>query len=272
MSVNRTQELCGLVSGSTVYDLAQPLEAQIPVSTNHPGFRMALLRRHGDMVRADGSSAANEIIVMGGHTGTHLDALCHVSQNGMLFGNEDAAGAQCGGRFSVHGIETIAPILCRGIMLDIPALLDVDALEPGMPITGAHLAAATMRQGVEVRAGDAVLIRSGWASYWTQPEFFLGLTKGVPGPDESTAQWLADHKVRITGAETIAYECIYPGKGHALLPVHRMLLVEKGIHIMEAMNLTELARDQVYEFLFVLTPIKVVGATGVPVRPVAVKA
>ena len=139
-----------------------------------------------------------------------------------------------------------------------------------MPITAAHLAAAADRQGIEVRAGDAVLVRSGWAAYWKQPELFLGLEQGVPGPDESAAHWLAERRAAITGAETIAYECIYPRRGHALLPVHRILLVENGIYIMEAMNLAELARDLVYEFLFVLTPIKVVGATGVPVRPLAV--
>ncbi len=272
MTANRTQELCAIAAGATVYDLAQPLEAQIPVSMNHPGFRMALLRRHGDMVRADGGSAANEMMVMGGHTGTHLDALCHVSHNGKLFGGEDASDAQCGGRLRVHGIETIAPMFCRGVMLDIPALFGVAVLEPGVPITAANLAAAADRQRIKVGAGDAVLVRSGWATYWNQPEFFLGLKQGVPGPDESAAQWLAERKVRITGAETIAYECIHPDCGHKLLPVHRILLVENGIYIMEAMNLTCLARDQVYEFLFVLTPIKVVGATGVPVRPVAVRA
>ena len=89
------------------------------------------------------------------------------------------------------------------------------------------------------------------------------MTSATPG-------WLCDRKVRLTGAETIAYECIYPECGHALLPVHRMLLVEHGIHIIEVLNLTELVTEGIHEFLFVVTPLKVVGATGVPVRPVAV--
>ena len=252
-----------------VYELAQPLESQIPVSPNHPGFKMALLRRHGDMVRADGGSASNEMIVMGGHTGTHIDALCHVSHQGLLHAGHDAAQAQRGGRFSRMGVETIAPVFCRGIMLDIPALLSVGVLPAGQPITAAHLQAAAKKQSVEVRDGDAVMVRSGWSEYWSDANKFLGLTDGVAGPDESAANWLAERKVRITGAETIAYECIPPGRGHALLPVHRILLVENGIHIVEAMNLSELAKDKVYEFLFVLIPLKVVGATGIPVRPLA---
>jgi kynurenine formamidase len=263
-------ELWSQIAGAKIYDLAQPLQQRMPVSPNHPGFRMALLRRHGDMVRPDGGSASNEMIVMGGHTGTHLDALCHVSQDGRLYGGKDAEAAQKGGLFCVHGVETIAPMLCRGVMLDIPALADVEVLAPGAPVTAEHLGAAAARQRVEIRAGDAVLIRTGWPRFWSEPEKFTGLVEGVPGPDESAAHWLAECRVRVTGAETIAYECIYPGRGHNLLPVHRILLVENGIHIIEAMDLTELANEQIWEFLFILTPLKVVGATGVPVRPVAV--
>jgi kynurenine formamidase len=77
--------------------------------------------------------------------------------------------------------------------------------------------------------------------------------------------------VRITGAETVAYEWIPAGRGHTLLPVHSMLLVAAGIHIVEAMNLEALAADRAWEFLFFLSPLKVVGATGVPVRPIAIR-
>jgi kynurenine formamidase len=262
-------KLWQLMAQAKIYDLAQPLEAQMPVSPNHPGFKLALMRRHGDMVRADGGSASNEMIMLGGHTGTHVDALCHVSHHDKLYGGVDAQAAQRGGRFSVHGVETIPITVCRGVMLDIPALKGVDALAPGTPITADDLRAAAARQNVEVQTGDAVLIRSGWPKHWKDAPLFVGHEHGVPGPDESAAHWLVEHKARITGAETIAYECIYPEIGHALLPVHRILLVENGIHIIEVMNLTSLAENKVYEFLFVLTPLKVVGATGIPVRPIA---
>ena len=258
------------LAGAKLYDLAQPIEAGMPVSPNHPGFKMALQRRHGDMVRADGGSAANELMMIGGHTGTHVDALCHVSHHGKLHGGVDAFEAQRGGRFRSHGVEQIPITLCRGVMLDVAALHGASVLEAGTAITAADLEGAAARQRVQVRAGDAVLIRSGWPAHWGDAERFLGHRDGVPGPDESAAQWLIDRRIRITGAETIAYEWISAGRGHALLPVHRMLLVEHGIHIIEAMNLGELHAASVSEFLFVLAPIKVVGATGVPVRPVAV--
>lgn len=257
------------LAGCRRYDLAQPLEATTPVSPNHPGFKLALLRRHGDLERADGGSAANEMMLLGGHSGTHIDALCHVSHEGLLYGGVDAYEAQRGGRFSRLGVETIEPVFCRGVMLDIAALKGVDVLAPGVAITATDLEEAARRQAVEIHAGDAVLVRSGWPAHWGDRDLFLGTRDGTPGPDEGAARWLAERGVRLTGGETIAYEWIPPGRGHALLPVHRILLVEEGIHILELMNLSDLASDAVYEFLFVLTPLKVVGATGVPVRPIA---
>ena len=267
-----TKALWDIAGDCRIYDLAQPLEHGMPVSPNHPGFKLALMRRHGDMERADGSSAANEMMLLGGHTGTHIDALCHVSHHGCLHGGSDAFEAQRGGRFSSHGVDQIPLTFCRGVQLDIAALHGVDVLEPDTAITADDLESAADRQGVEVRTGDAVLIRSGWPAHWQDSELFRGAREGAPGPDESAARWLVERGVRITGAETIAYEHISKSRGHALLPVHVILLVESGIHIIEVMNLSELARDGVSEFLFVLTPLKVVGATGVPVRPVALVA
>jgi kynurenine formamidase len=266
MNVNN---LLSALTGTRIFDLAQPIEAKMPVSPNHPGFKMALQRRHGDMVRADGGSAANEMMMLGGHTGTHIDALCHVSHCGKLHGGVDAYEAQKGGRFQSHGVEHIPITAARGVLFDIPALRGVDCLDAGEAITASDLEAAARRQGIECKSGDVALVRSGWTRHWGDPERFLGHAQGVPGPDESAAAYLIERGVRMTGAETIAYEWIPAGRGHALLPVHRMLLVESGVHIIEGMNLAPLAEAGVFEFLFVVAPIKVVGATGMPVRPFA---
>src|ERR1700677_1082054 len=118
-------------SGARIFDLGRELFVGMPQSPNHPPFRMTLERRHGDMTRPDGSSAANEIIVTGGHVGTHIDALCHVSFQGRLYGGIDAARALSGGRFAALGVETIEPMVRRGIMLDIPAALGIDECRPG---------------------------------------------------------------------------------------------------------------------------------------------
>jgi kynurenine formamidase len=259
-----------LGAGVEVYDLSQPLSAETPHSPNHPPFRMALMRRHGDVVREDGSSAASELIVTGGHTGTHVDALAHVSYRGGLHGGIPAEEAQRGGRFSTLGIDQMEPMVCRGVLLDVAALHGTDALPGAYGITEEDLAAAAQKVGVEVRTGDVALVRSGWGRNFDDAEAFLGHDTGVPGPTEKAARWLAQRGVRATGGETIAYEQIKPEVGHALLPVHRLLLVEYGVHIIEVMNLSPLAAGGVNEFLFVLAPLKIAGGTGSPVRPLAV--
>jgi kynurenine formamidase len=266
-----TTELLQALEGARIYDLSQPLATGIPCSPNHPGFRMTLMRRHGDSVRPDGASSANELIVTGGHVGTHIDALAHVSLEGKLHGGVDAAEAQKGGAFSALGIESVKPFVCRGVLLDVAGASGGDVLAPAHGITADELARTAQEEAVEVRPGDVVLVRTGWARHFANVTAFVGHETGVPGPDESAAQWLVERGVRATGSDTIAYEVVPPG-GHRVLPVHTLLLARSGVHIVEILNLEELAADRVFEFCFVLVPLKIVGATGSPVRPLALVA
>jgi kynurenine formamidase len=258
------------LSKCRIYDLGRPLESSTPTSPNHVPFRMALIRRHGDVVRADGSSGANELISLSGHTGTHIDALCHVALDGRLHDGSDALEASRGGRFRTLGAETIQPIFCAGILLDVPTALNIDALEGGRRITASDLEAACRHHGVGVPAGGAVLIRTGWPDRrYSDPVAIIGQASGVPGPDLNAAMWLSDHRVRFTGADTIAYEWLGEGAGHTQLPVHAHFLVQEGIHIIELLDLEQLARDHAYQFTFVAIPLKLMGATGSPLRPLA---
>jgi kynurenine formamidase len=256
--------------GERIYDLSHPLEPSMPVSPNHPGYRMALLRRHGDLVRANGDSAANELLVLGGHTGTHIDGLAHVSRAGHLYGGIDAAEAQRGGRFGSLGVETIAPIFGRGILLDIAGHRQVPALAPAEPITADDLQAVADAHGLDPSGATAIMVRSGWARHWGEPARYLGRESGVPGPDVSAAAWLSATGPVVVGHDSMAFEQLEPGAGHVSLPVHGALIAERGIHILENVNLEALAADGVHEFLFVCLPLPFVGATGSPVRPIAV--
>ncbi|MFD3459885.1 cyclase family protein [Nocardia fluminea] len=255
--------------GVRLIELGQPFFTGMPCSPNHPGFRMTLARRHGDQVRADGGSAAAEIIVTGGHVGTHIDALSHVSHDGLLHGGIDAAQAQRGGRFTSHGAETLPGFLCRGVLLDIATVHETDILPGGYEITADDLAAAEDSAGVTVEPGDVVLLRTGWSRRFDDAQAYLGGVSGVPGAGVAAARWLVERRVRATGADTTAYECLAPGAGHSLLPVHRVLLVEAGIPIIEHLALEEIARQAVHEFAFLLAPLRIVGGTGSPVRPLA---
>lgn len=251
-----------------VVDLGHEMFVGMPASPNHTSFQMALSRRYGDVIRADGGSAANEVIVTGGHAGTHLDALGHVSHNGAVFGGGEADRIQSNTGLSRLGIDDFEPMVGRGVMLDVASVYGIDMLDSGYEVTADDLARAEEAAGIEVGPGDAVLIRTGWSSLWPE-RAFAGVKDGTPGPGVEAARWLAERGVRVAGGETIAFEVIRPGVGHSTLPVHRVLLVESGINIIEVMDLRALAAAGATEFGFVLAPLKIRGGTGSPVRPLA---
>ena len=264
--------LDAVVSGVQVIDLGRQLKVGMPQSPNHPQFWHTMPRRHGDVMRSDGGSAANDMITTGTHVGTHIDALAHVSQDGKLFGGVDASASCLGGKYVEHGVHTIEPMIRRGILIDPPTWLGVSDLEGGREITVDDLKQSLQSQGTVIRAGDVVLIRSGWGKKFAEGAAYLGGTSGVPGISEEGAAWLAAQGIHTVGADTIAFERLAPGGGHAHLPAHRIFLVENGIYIVEALDLEELAARKIYEFTLVLVPLNIFGATGSPVRPLAVVA
>jgi kynurenine formamidase len=252
-----------------VYDLGQPLFPGMPVSSFHPPYIFSLMVRHGDQVLPDGCCASNEVVVLSGHTGTHLDAIGHVAENGQLHGGLDAVQEQVGGRgLRRLGIEAVGPIVARGVLLDVPAYRGVDVLPGASAISGDELAAVSAGQDVEIQTGDVVLIRTGWIRHWDDPAAYRGDETGEPGPDASAAEWLADRRIVAAGTDTIAFEA--RPRGGSALAAHGVLIARHGIHILEIVNLEELARDRVYRFLFVAAPLKIQGATGSPVRPIAI--
>lgn len=264
--------LAAVAGGIRTIDLGRPMFNGMPQSPNHPAFWHSLPRRHGDMVRAGGGSAANDVIITGTHVGTHIDSLAHVSQDGKLHGGIDAVAAGVGGRYMELGIHTVAPIIRRGVLLDVPAALGLpDGCPAAYEITTGDLQAAEALTGTAVGAGDVVLVRSGWGRHFDDgADMYRGKDTGVPGVGEAGAQWIAQRGVHAAGADSIAFEHLAAGAGHTALPAHRVLLVEAGIYIIEALDLDELAASGVYEFTFVLVPLKIIGATGSPVRPLAV--
>lgn len=225
------------------------------------------------MIRPDGGSAANELIVTGGHVGTHVDALAHVSHEGMLYGDVPVTEAFKNGRFQSHGIDQMKPVITRGLFLDIPRAQGVDIMQAGAPVEVADLQAACELIDAEPEPGDAVIIRTGWGkNFEGDHDTYLGQVHGVPGPTAAAARWLADRKITITGADSTAYEHIPAGKGHSVLPAHKVLLVDSGINIIEHMNLEPANQRQLGTFLFFLAPLKILGGTGSPTRPLALLA
>jgi kynurenine formamidase len=254
-------QLLELVKGARIYDLAHTYFVGMPHFPTHPPFSFSLTREHGEYPGPEGHSSSAEAIALGGHVGTHIDALCHFSYRGKLYGGVDVAQSY-GGGLGPLTVDTIAPIVRRAVLLDIAGQQGVAALPAEFEVTPRHLETAS--RGLEIRRGDVVLLRTGWANYFAEPRRFLAEGHG-PGPSIDGARWLSAQGVFAAGSDTLAFEKIPV----PTMPVHVHLLVESGIHIMECLNLEELASAGIREFLFVAAPLKIRGATGAPMRPIA---
>ncbi|EKN66959.1 putative cyclase [Neobacillus bataviensis LMG 21833] len=264
---NLPKVMSEVVKKGKVYEVGQHHAPGIPHHPNHPPFLYSLGRMHNDLPYGEGTTAANDFIATGTHTGTHMDAIGHIACNGYIYGDifADEHQEKTSGLKS-HSIDTATPVFRRGVMLDVATYMDVPHLEAGYGIGAEDLKGTIKKQGVSIQEGDAVLIRTGWAKFFNQPRKYVSVVEGVPGVNMEGARWLLDQGMGLAGGDTVAFE-IQPAH---TLPVHCLLLVENGIHIIELMNLEDPAKDKVYEFLFVCLPLRITGGTGSPVRPVAV--
>jgi kynurenine formamidase len=247
-----------------VYDLAQPLFAGMPHFPTHPPFSRTLTKRHGELVLPNGASSAAEMITLGGHVGTHIDALSHFSCDGKLHGGVEPVQSYSEG-VTTYGVDTVEPIFRRAVLFDIARLEGVTALPLDFVITPEHFEACKLTPP----EGGIALVRTGWGNFWNDSSRFItgdgGSAVRGPGPKKAGAQWLSKHGIFAAGSDTVAFENV-----PSSMEVHVHLLVEKGIHIIECLNLESIADAGVKEFLFVALPLKIRGGTGSPIRPVAV--
>lgn len=258
-------QLVDLLSRARAYDLAQPYFVGMPHHPSHPPYLFSLVKKHGDYLTHTGTSSASEGLAFGGHVGTHIDALCHFSCGGKLHDGTPAASVQSYASGLAHlSVETIAPIFRRGVLLDIAGQEGVDSLPVDFEVSPAHLEAAARAAGVEIHSGDVVLLRTGWARFWEDAARYISQVKG-PGPGAAGARWLSERGIFAAGSDTVAFEKVPDPE----MPVHVHLLVERGIHIVECLNLEQLAAQRVYEFVFLAAPLKIRGGTGSPIRPIA---
>jgi kynurenine formamidase len=112
-----------------------------------------------------------------------------------------------------------------------------------------------------------VLIRTGWGRHFGVDN--ARYLDGEPGIDVAAARWLTARGVSAIGSDNMAVE-VLPNPDHALaLPVHQHALAEAGVYLIENLALDELAADGVSVFCLMVLAPKIKGATGAPVRPVA---
>lgn len=276
-------EAARLVKEGRWYSLATARFPGMPLFPGHPPFQV-LNYRTPPGIRAEGAQPWGppndaglgymaEYLMATSHSGAHIDALGHmtIGEDNHWFG-----GGNTREHLTDHGpvfgdAEKMPPFFTRGVLLDPPAHRGVEALDAGEPVTDDELSAMAEAQNVEVRPGDVVLIRTGYLKYWPDPEAMA--EHRTAGPDLSAAEWLLERGVVATGTDTETYEVQpAPDRGEPAnpQPVHTKLLIENGIYLLESVYLEELARDEIYEFLFVALPLKIRGATGSMVDPLAI--
>jgi len=265
-------QAANLVKKGKVYCLGHILEYGIPQHWFHGEFQYGTFRRHSDTLKLFNSknrvSAMNMKLSMADHTGTHIDGLNHISINGKLYNNNDAASVTDTFGTNKLGIEKSPQIFTRGIFLDIAGLKKTDVLEPDYVITSSDIVECLDQDKLKVQPGDAMLIRTGWSKYWMKDnEKYLS---PCPGIGKNAARWLIQKKIVIVGLDTYNVEVSPNEDPKEEDSVHQMLLATNGIRLIENLYLEEAHQDHIKEYLFVCLPLLVKGGTGSPITPIAV--
>ena len=271
-----------LVRDGRMFRLARERFPKMPLFAGHPAFEVLSyrtpqgIRAAGDRpwgpVNDAGLGYMSELVLGSQHTGAHIDAHAH-----MTIGADDrwhggSARTQLGDFGPLTGDATeIPPLWRRGVLYDVAGFREVDALPAGDPVTAGELEAIEHAHGVAAGEGDVALFRTGYLGGWPDPEL-LARHRGA-GPDISAAGLLAERGVVAVGSDTETFEvqpAPDPGEPANPQPVHTLLLIDKGVYIMESLDLEAIAAAGVREFLFVALPLAIRGATGSMIDPVAV--
>jgi len=277
------ESLLAALKSARVFDLSFTWSDQSPVLNLNPPYSFALNRTHKmtheifGQVPGSRVSWASEIMFFSGqHGAPTIDAIGHIGRDLKLHGGVDAVAATStpGGIGANLGIDSfpVDLMINRGVFLDVARHVAggaADPLPPGYEITAKHLDDTAKAQGVDVRKGDSVLIRTGWGQYFGKDNArYLG--EQSPGPGQDGAKWIIAKGARLAGDDTATFEKRPAAYGKELFSVHMMLLTDNGIYIVENMNLEPLSAAKAYTVALVITPLKIQGGTGSPLRALAV--
>jgi kynurenine formamidase len=258
-----------------VYRLGLPIQREgVPIFAYRGAPQRLTLTSQTDTMAqaygaAEGVGANEDVLVMASHSITHMDALCHVFSDRKHYN-----GFPCDSFESFTGaprcsIDKTNGFAGRAVLLDLPTHLGVDWLTPGQQVGSDLLEACRAAQDTEVRAGDILLVRTGWLDLFASLEVGQEPPFEQPGLNLDSVSFVRDHDFAAVGADNAAIECI-PFDDNRFLSVHIELLVKLGITLLEHLSLHELAADGCYESLLVVAPLPVTGATGSPINPIAI--
>jgi kynurenine formamidase len=118
-----------------------------------------------------------------------------------------------------------------------------------------------------LKPGDVVVFHTGWGRHWGKDN--ATFMKGEPGPGMEVGKWLIEKQVSVVGADSWGVEVVPNPDGNLAFPVHQELITKNGIFIHENLATEQLAADGVYQFCYMMLPLRIKGATGSPGRPLA---
>jgi kynurenine formamidase len=260
-----------LCKSGKVYPLGLPIRDGYPErgyrkpprrETSLSGNRFAEI--HPD---SPGVNGAEDYYTIGSHFGTHMDSLAHVWHGKHLYNGFPGASVASGQGALRCGIEKQSWIVARGVMLDMARHMGVESVPPGHAFSSKEILACAKRQGLSLRTGDALLVRTGWMrGYKRDP---AAMDHGEAGIGKEACALIKARGICAVGSDNAAIEPIPWAKGQ-FLAVHVELLRNQGVPLLELLDLDQLAAERVYEFLLVVAPLPVVGGTGSPINPIAI--
>ena len=214
---------------------------------------------------------SNEELVVSeiGQVGTQFDGFAHQTHEDSHYNCFKTGAISTRGSFTKLGIEKVGTLMTRGVLIDVAGLKGVDTLPDTYEITVKDLQDALAKQRMTLQPGDAVLINTGWNRLWGKDN--ARYVKSCPGIGVAAAEWLAKQDPMLIGSDNWPVEVAPNPDPKLSLPVHQLALVVNGLHLLENLKLDDLAAKQVYEFAFVMQPLKAQGFTGSTVAPVAIR-
>ncbi|MFB2600253.1 cyclase family protein [Herbiconiux sp. P17] len=265
----RVAAAAALVTTGRSYSLAQVLDSASPAQMWRFWKQELLTDRTTDenSFGSNRQTFVEESLSGALHSGTHLDGLAHIGIGGYAYGGRPWGVIAHSDGLTELGIENLPPITTRGVLLDVAAVHGVDLLGDDEGITGDDLEAAARRAGVRVRSGDVVIVHTGWGALWdADPERY---NASEPGLVTSAARWCIDRRVTVIGADNWAVERVPLVAEDEAFPVHQETITRNGVYLLENVRTAELVADGVSEFFCVISPIRMRGASGSMVNPVA---
>jgi kynurenine formamidase len=259
-----------LVTTGRRYSLAQILDAASPAQMWR-FWKQELLTDKTTLENSFGTNKqtfVEESISGALHSGTHLDGLAHIGIGEYAYGGRKWTDITRPDGLTDLGIENLPPLATRGVLLDVAAVHGVARLGDDHAVTGADLQAAQERAGVEVGSGDVVIVHTGWGALWDgDPERY---NASEPGIDLSGALWCIDRRVTVIGADNWAVERVPREAEAEAFPVHQETITRNGVYLLENVRTEELVADGVREFFCLISPVRMRGASGSMVNPVAI--